>query len=340
MNIGKYLAKLQGQLNPAETMSLESYLVEIVLKLISTGQSAEISQLQVLAAAAGDTDEANFFASLLVQGSDVSTDSEVSGAGYQTETEVNSAITSATEPLDSRISALEGAPAGGFDPSVSAEMFDTFLQGTSNTGYPGLFQWAAYANNAGKSYGIGESRHPGILVLETGTNPGGEVEVALGTPAADDLSPFIFGGGAAYIGEWLVKIPTLSDGTDTFLFAIGFSDTTNPFNYNTSAAVFVYSTDISPNWITDVANASGNTQITSSIPVTTGWTKLRIECNADGTSLVMKVNGVVVATNTTNIATDYSTSAFGVSMAMVKSLGTNSRTALIDYSYVKQTFAT
>ncbi len=334
MNIGKYLATLKGQLNPSETMSLESYLIEIVLKLIATGQSAEITQLQALASAAGDTEEASFFSNLVQLGNGVSTDVEVSGAGYQSASDVNSAISTATSPLDSRITALEEAPpssGGGAELSAESVMPEDFIDDIALTGVWQTSVTGACLVSNGPSVGVA-SGHPGVVVFDATTEPSGVMTLSHITTL-----PFIFGGGTSYIGEWLINIEAPSDLISTYRIALGFSDQADAYSL-TYGAIF-YFDNSSPNWIaTTINTADSEIDSNTGVAVSPGWVKLRIEANAAGTSVVFKINGTVVATHTTGIPTNEA-ERFGVAMSITKSQGL-SRKTMWDYSYIKQTFET
>jgi hypothetical protein len=151
---------------------------------------------------------------------------------------------------------------------------------------------------------------------------------------------FCFGGGA-WVFETYVNVETLSDLTNRFRFVTGFGN--NPTNASDSnAAIFTYDeggiqngTITSPNWQCVTSVNSVRTLTTTSTAVTAGaWTKLRIEVNAAGTSVTFYVNGILVATHTTNIPTFVSPTAnrgFNVKQSILKSIGTTNRSVFCDY---------
>ncbi len=71
MAISKYIQYLKHQTDPRAGISAEAYMIELVLKLLSTGACAEFTHLRNLADADGDVEAVAFFDRLLTPGLDV-----------------------------------------------------------------------------------------------------------------------------------------------------------------------------------------------------------------------------------------------------------------------------
>jgi len=151
---------------------------------------------------------------------------------------------------------------------------------------------------------------------------------------------FFFGGGT-WVFETFVNVETLSDLTNRFRFVAGFGNATTN-GAETNGAFFTYDegatqngTAASPNWQTQTCNASVRTLTTTSVVVTAGaWTKLRIEVNAEATSVAFYINGTLVATHTTNIPKWVSANnprGFNVKQTIAKTIGLNNRSVFCDY---------
>jgi hypothetical protein len=151
---------------------------------------------------------------------------------------------------------------------------------------------------------------------------------------------FVFGGGT-WVFETFINVEILSDATNRFRFVTGFGD--HPTNASEgNAAIFTYDeggtqngTIASPNWqcVTSVSSVRTLTTTTTAVSVNT-WTKLRIEVNAAGTSVTFYINGILVATHTTNIPTFISAAnnrGFNVKQSIKKSIGTTNRSVFCDY---------
>jgi SO2946-like, C-terminal domain len=95
-------------------------------------------------------------------------------------------------------------------------------------------------------------------------------------------------------------IPTLSNGTDTFLCYGGVGELFNTGSEPTGGVYFRQ--DASANWKCITRNASTETSTDSGIPIVAGtFYDLELIINAAGTSVQFFINRVLIATNTTNI---------------------------------------
>ena len=156
----------------------------------------------------------------------------------------------------------------------------------------------------------------------------------------------IAGGAGTLIFEAAVNVTTLSTSTERYQFVIGFSDTLTAVG-QVDAIAFVYDEGgvvtgcgASANWQRMTASNSTRTCTASSTAVSAGsWTRLRIVCNAGGTSCEWFVNGTSIGTNTTNIPTG-TARVFGLGSMWLKSVGTTARTLDLDYMLAVLDFTT
>ena len=149
--------------------------------------------------------------------------------------------------------------------------------------------------------------------------------------SGDNANGYLF-GGLAWELYAAVKIPTLSDGTETFAARIGFGD--NVSGDHTDGAYFQHDNSTT-NWIGKTANNSSRTTASggSSVGVTAGWNYLRISVASDGSLVTFYVwSGgawVSIGTSSTNIPT-VAGREFSFVATIVKSAGTTARTLSLD----------
>jgi hypothetical protein len=195
---------------------------------------------------------------------------------------------------------------------------DTFTYGTSGTG-------------AGQTYSS-ESGRPGIVNFATGTTATGR------STAATQAGSVVFAGGQLE-GEFLVRVPVLSNATDGFIVQVGFGDATAADQ--TDGAYFEYDSTQSTLWrICTASNATRTKSPTTLAPVTAAaWMRLGLVVNFAATSVEYFFNGVSVGVVSTNIPIG-AARATGIILRMQKTLGTASRSLEVDYAAVTQTFTT
>lgn len=171
----------------------------------------------------------------------------------------------------------------------------------------------------------------GEAQLVTGTTNNGSAEIS--TIGNESCTPVTIGQGVQYI-DFLINIPVLSNGTDTFLVTFGLGQnfaagaTSEPggnavyFQYDsTTSADWIGATSLSPGGIT---TASGGTPVV----VATGYNQLRIEINAAATSVNFLVNGTSIGTCISNIPVGV---YMGLGCKIRKTAGTTSVVCLLDY---------
>ncbi len=166
--------------------------------------------------------------------------------------------------------------------------------------------------------------HPGVIVLSTG---------ALATDVVGiqtDTTCLLFGGGRMIL-NFMIRIPTLSDGTDRYNLYLGFGDTLVAGEF-VDGAYFIYSDNInSGNWRLSTASNSTRTTFDTSTAVDTNWHLLTVDVNAAGTLASFFIDGSSVGTINTNIPTGAGRQ-FGIDFKMDKALGTNPRSLEIDFA--------
>lgn len=232
------------------------------------------------------------------------------------------------------LTATTGAPPswatpGGVNPFATVTYCDDFLGSNSTSATVSSFTFRTLVNGGTMTTTNGTADHPGILQLNTGVSATGEVCI-LSQPLG-----LLFGGGVTTY-EAVVNIPTLSDGTETFTARFGFGDQGSGGGAITDGAWFEYTHSVnSGNWTINTSSNSSPTSANTSTAVGTGWVRLKVECNAAGTSMAFYVNGSQVTNSpiTTTIPTGASRN-FGVMASMLKSNGTTLRAANIDLIYL------
>ena len=148
----------------------------------------------------------------------------------------------------------------------------------------------------------------------------------LGANALDSIEL----GTRQYASRSIVRIPTLTNGTDTFLVFCGFHDSA------TATAVdglyFTYTHTLnSGNWTVEVYNSGSITSINTGIVAAANtWYNLEIVVNPSATSTTFKINGTLVHTFTGTHPTG-SARRTGFMSLIRKALGTNARNLDIDY---------
>lgn len=168
-----------------------------------------------------------------------------------------------------------------------------------------------------------DSTHFGIVDLVAGTSATGSAALTHVTGSTPIIT---IGTGQVITNDWLVRIPTLSDGTTTYGARFGLMDGVNAAPSN--GIYFEYLSTAATTWrgITNLAAtptvASGGTAVTVASGV---WVHLRIVW--DGTAAWFYVDGVLIGSSSTNIPT----AALWENAQIIKSAGAaNSRDVLID----------
>jgi hypothetical protein len=181
----------------------------------------------------------------------------------------------------------------------------------------------------------------GIAHYQTGTaTTGWAMHI---TEQSANAQQFQFGGGT-WMYESYIEVNTLSDATDRFRFISGFGNNATS-GVEINGAFFTYDeggvsngTIASPNWQCVTTVGAVRTLTTTSVAVTTTWTKLRIIINADATEVKFYIDGTLVATHTTNIPV--LPNRLKVKQMIAKSLGTGNRFVYCDYIFYENNLTT
>jgi len=145
-------------------------------------------------------------------------------------------------------------------------------------------------------------------------------------------------GGGAWNYEALININTLSTALERYRMIFGFGSVIS--NSAEADGVFITydeggtanGTAASANWQCVTVANSVRTLTTSTTAVTaSAWNKLRIEINAAGTSVTFYVNGVSIATHTTNIPLASNSRYVLMKTGLAKTIGTTTRGFYCDY---------
>jgi hypothetical protein len=209
-----------------------------------------------------------------------------------------------------------------FDRKTDLMLLDDFIH-HSYEGTFGIFSNVANSGTTGL-LDAPDNAHPGIYYLKTITNTTSSSSLRTST------SSLLLGGGRL-ICNWLVQLPTLSDGTDTFTIRCGLGDSASADF--TDGVYFEYTDSVNDGkWDIKTASNSSRTTENTNNTVTAGqWDRLTIDVNADGSSAAFYVNG----TQCTNspIVSNIPTGAgrhTGFVIHMVRSAGTDARDLYID----------
>jgi SO2946-like, C-terminal domain len=196
--------------------------------------------------------------------------------------------------------------------STTAPVFSFLVGGTSS----GVFASTT-----------GEVGHPGVVTMSTSTSATGRASLrtdhqAILLDPASDLT----------VAEWVLKIPTLSTGSERYQLRAGFLDVES--GAPTDGVYFEYDDSVGAFWrIGARSGSSGTPSNTATTVAINTWYTLRVELTGV-TSAEFLINGISVGTVSTNIPTGTG-HELGLSMHIVKSVGTTARTVLVDKGSVQ-----
>jgi len=188
----------------------------------------------------------------------------------------------------------------------------------------------------------------GIAIINR-TNQQGVVRHSTTTSAAG-YGGYSYGNANLYRGsssisvETYCTIETLSTVTERFFTYFGYSTPSNwqspsnaiGFTYDEGGVLF-YGGIATTNWKCITRSGGTVTNTTTSIPVVAGqWYKLRIDVNNTGDTIQFYINGVLVATHTTNVPAP--TTQLSIISLIVKTIGTTARTMQTDYFNYEEIF--
>lgn len=200
-------------------------------------------------------------------------------------------------------------------------LVDHFL----NAGSSSVFGSHSFEYSGSITFGqtAGETNAPGQIYLNTGASTSG-------SGAFTTYASALAFGGSAITTRFKFRTPaTNSDAANTFQLRLGFQDSATG-TLPTDAACFLYTTN-NPNWVAYTASNSSATSADTGVVVTNNaWYIGEIVVASDATSVVYKINGVSVATNTTTVPSG-TTRATGIASVIAKSNGSNLRVLILDW---------
>jgi hypothetical protein len=143
-----------------------------------------------------------------------------------------------------------------------------------------------------------DSGHPGQLQFTTAAGSGAFIGIMLGVSS---FQPMNLGGGALDF-YWVMKLPTLSVGGESYTINMGMAS-----NFSitpTDGVYFSYTESLnSGNWQCITRSASTSTTTNTATAATTSFTTFRVSVDASAANVIFYINGSSVATHTTNIPT-------------------------------------
>lgn len=173
--------------------------------------------------------------------------------------------------------------------------------------------------------GLHDANRLGIGNIQTGTTTTGRA--AIGSATIEQVT---LGSGIVKFCA-VVRIPTLSDATNTFLVQVGLHD--NLSGSPIDGLYFEYTHSVNAgDWTTYVYSNSGTTGgfDTNTAVATGNWYRLEIEVNAAASQAVFSINGSVVQTFTGTIPSG-SARLMGFMVQIRKTAGTTNRSVYADY---------
>lgn len=222
------------------------------------------------------------------------------------------------------------ASGGGsaFDPSTQAVIvpFDDFTTFPNGTSFPLKTEVALTGGVSGVD---GGATTPGVCRLSTGTNSLGRAAIKCG-----DTNNITVGGGEIEIATRF-RIPTLSDGTNTFFCQL--AGLLNAWDATATNRIYAAYPSAGGGLSLICRNAGVDTSDDgSTVLVANTWYRLRLVVNAAGTEANLYVDDVLEAT----VSSGLPTAALRAGTLIGKSAGTTSRDLDLDYLYANQVLTT
>lgn len=242
----------------------------------------------------------------------LSTGASVSTSSSSGSSAVNTATT--ISYLDEFIG---GVSAGTFAGSSGNIFGQTYWQ-------PSVSGTGAAINNVN----TGLAGHASNVTLTTGTT-------TTGWAVAGSLNNYIVPSDGAMTIEFVVSLPTLSDGTNTYIMRAGVNPSGTSTALGSNELAFEYDSTQSANWRFYTRASSTQTTGVSTTAVTSGWHHLQIVTNAANSSVSFYVDGSALANSplTTNVPTGLMLPYLDI----IKSAGTTARTVIFDLFKFTQT---
>lgn len=215
---------------------------------------------------------------------------------------------------------------------ILREDFDMgFSESTGTSFLTNQFSPIVYVSTTGITVaGTSTASAPGVIALGTGTSSTGYSSCAVTAG-----KKYVVGGGQMRLRIRL-RLPTLSDATNSFSLALGLRDVVTGAATDQIDIAYTHGTN-SGKWQLRTRAAGTLTTVNGTAgPVANTWTVLELVVNAAGSSVELFADGVSQGSSSTNIPT--ATLAFVALIA--KMAGTTARTLEVDLMQVKQTLTT
>lgn len=223
-----------------------------------------------------------------------------------------------------------------YDPATAYEYVFDFDSATSQASSDEPWTKASSGTAAAVSDNDADANHPGVWTLETGTTSAGFAAVCMDSDfSIDGLNGYKLNSDALTV-EWLVRVPTLPTGTQTFEFHVGLASLwTSALTPARRALAIVRWDGSAVKWRLETRHAGTSTTSDHSAgPSANTWHHVKLTCSTS--QVTLDVDGTNILTNTTNIPTT------GVTLGamIVKTAGSTNRTADLDFTRVRKTFST
>jgi hypothetical protein len=198
------------------------------------------------------------------------------------------------------------------------------------SGAAGKYQVTGTVSGGSATNSAGSQGHLGIVTYSTGPGTTGNAASFLN----GGFTPFRF-DSATFVAEWVIKIPTASDGTDTFGVGFGIADldvgVPVPAQTSPSGGVWVRYTSTTNSgkfeFCTSNGGPAGTVCTDTGVALDTAnyhrWT-IQVVQNGNANAYY---DGALVKTASTNIPT---TQGANMNWRINKSAGTNPRTYIVD----------
>jgi hypothetical protein len=160
------------------------------------------------------------------------------------------------------------------------EDFFGVAPGSATTGGQCLTGVVAASGTINYTGAVLDATHPGVVVLTSVAGAGSRATLMTSAPSSAET--YVFGAGAKHVIETIVRLPDLTDATDTIVVRAGFLD--SPNSTASDGAWFEYTVS-NTTWRCRTGAAASLTDADSTITVTADvWTKLRVEVTDDDTA--------------------------------------------------------
>jgi hypothetical protein len=221
--------------------------------------------------------------------------------------------------------------------SQGYDITEDFLTDDVSAGSLGTHSWETTSSGTGgvvRKVATDSASHPGVIEAWSGSTATGKSAVHMGD--LTNANNFVVGGGETI--QTSIKVPTLSDGTNSYIARFGLCDVAAADCAN--GIYFEYDSGTSANWRIATAQGSTRTKTTSSSAVVAAtWIRLKIVLNSNATLATYYVNGTSIGTISTNIPTGTSNTTAPM-FNIIKSAGTTGRGIDVDYYEIRNSMTT